>query len=317
MRARHWLKRALANGERIDLVHQLKPLALRYPSPAIGLGAPVLVGPLAGSVETPQGFEGETSGEPWYVKLRRLDRLRIRHDPLLRRTYESAAVVIGVAPYVRDVLGDLKLREFALESETGIAELPDEVSRDPGARPFRLLFVGRIVRAKGVRDLVRALAQVKDLDVVLDVVGQGNDLDACRAEAARLGVAKRITFHGGLPRERVDAFYAAANAFVFPSFREPSGNVVLEAMSWGLPMVVADRGGPAFVVGLEAGMRVFVDTPEQFARDIAGAIRRLVTIPGLAASYGAAARELTEREHLWPAKIERVLSLYERVAAGR
>ncbi len=61
-------------------------LALRYPSPATGLGAPVVVGPLAGSLETPPGFEGETSGEPWYVKLRRLDRFRIRHDPLLRRT---------------------------------------------------------------------------------------------------------------------------------------------------------------------------------------------------------------------------------------
>ena len=79
---------------------------------------------------------------------RRVDRFRIRHDPLLRRTYESAAVVIGVAPYVRDVLGDLELRQFALESETGIPDLPPAVARDPSAKPFRLLFVGRVVAQK-------------------------------------------------------------------------------------------------------------------------------------------------------------------------
>ena len=82
---------------------------------------PLVVGPLAGSLTTPLGFKQEGSSEPWYVKLRALDLVRIRHDPLLRRTYESAAVVIGVAPYVREILGDLELQDFVLESETGIA----------------------------------------------------------------------------------------------------------------------------------------------------------------------------------------------------
>jgi glycosyltransferase involved in cell wall biosynthesis len=316
-RARRWLRRALANGERIDLVHQLAPLALRYPTPAAGLRIPVVVGPLAGSLETPPGFAGETSGEPWYVKLRRLDRFRIRHDPLLRRTYESAAVVIGVAPYVRDVLDDLELREFVLESETGIPELPPPIVRDFAARPFRLLFVGRVVRPKGVRDLVRGLSRVQDLDVVLDVVGRGKDLENCRAEATRLGVGDRVHFHGRLPRQEVDGFYERAHAFVFPSFREPSGNVILEAMSWGLPMVVADRGGPAHAVADGAGIRVPVETPDQFAEAIADAIRHLVASPQLARVYGDTARRLTERDHLWPAKIDRMAVLYERVIAGR
>jgi glycosyltransferase involved in cell wall biosynthesis len=318
MRARRWLKQAITDGARFDLAHQLAPLALRYPSPAAGLGLPVVVGPLAGSLTTPRMFEQETSGEPWFIKLRRLDRFRLRHDPLLRGTYESAAVVIGVAPYVREILGELEMQEFVVESETGIPELPPAPSRDFASRPFRLLYVGRVVRPKGVRDIIRALGQIPDLDVILDVVGVGNDLDACRTEAARLGVADRVQFHGRLQREAVDEYYAAAHAFVFPSFREPSGNVVLEAMSWGLPMIVADRGGPAHAVGSDAGIRVSVETPEQFARDIARAIRSLVTNPQLAHSHGEAARRITARDHLWPAKIDRMVSLYGTVieAAG-
>lgn len=313
LRARRWLKRALASGERIDLVHQVAPLALRYPSPAAGLAVPLIVGPLAGSLATPEPFAREASGDPWFVKLRRFDQCRFRHDPLLRRTYESASVLIGVAPYVREVLRDLRLRDFAIESETGVPELPESAPRDFSERPLRLLYVGRVVRTKGVRDAVRAMALARDVDAVLDVVGAGSDLDACVAEAETLGVGGRVRFHGRKPRAEVDPFYRNAHAFVFPSFREPSGNVVLEAMSWGLPMIVADRGGPAFSVQPECGVRVAVDDPESFARGLAAAIRELAADPERARRQGASSRRLVEEEHLWPAKIRRMLEIYRRV----
>lgn len=316
LKARRWLKRAVAAGESFDLVHQVAPLALRYPSPAAGLPIPLIVGPLAGSLTTPDSFAAETAGDPWFVKLRRFDQCRFRHDPFLRRTYESAATLIGVAPYVRDILGDLKVRDFALENETGVPELPAFPERDFAARPFRLLYVGRIVRTKGVRDAVRAMTHLADLDVRFDVVGAGNDLDACRAEAASLGVGDRVTFHGRKSRSEVDPFYRDAHAFLFPSFREPSGNVVLEAMSWGLPMIVADRGGPAYAVNDMVGVRVPVRTPAEFARGLADAVRALVAHPELAARQSRAARATVETQHLWPAKIERMLALYDRVISG-
>ena len=315
-RARRWLKRAIYRGAGFDLVHQVAPLALRYPSPAAGLGVSLVVGPLAGSLSTPRAFGPELANEPWFIKLRGLDRFRLEHDPLLRHTYNSAAVVIGVAPYVREVLRGVALRQFVLESETGISELPAVPPRKWTARQFRLLYVGRVVRTKGVRDLIRALSRLSDLNVVLDVIGSGNDMERCRAEAARLQISHRVRFLGQMSREDIDGYYASAHAFVFPSFREPSGNVVLEAMSWGLPMIVADCGGPAHVVDRSAGIRVPVEAPEQFANDIATAIRTLVTTPELAASAGKAAREIVARDHLWPAKIARMVSLYERVISA-
>ena len=54
----------------------------------------------------------------------------------------------------------------------------------------------------------------------------------------------------------IDDFYRAADVFVFPSYREPGGNVVFEAMSFGLPLVVGDRGGPGSAVDERSGIRV-------------------------------------------------------------
>jgi len=313
-RARRWIRIALARGERFDLVHQLSPLALRYSSPATGLVAPLIIGPLAGSLVTPRAFRSEFSGEPWYMRLRGLDRLRFRLDPALRRTYREADLLIGVAPYVRETLesAGIPLKRFVTMTEVGLDSLPPAVKRPappPGA--LKLLFVGRVVRSKGVRDAVRAIAKLGDLpDVTLDVVGDGFDLAACRAEAERLGVTDRVVFHGRQPRERVDDFYRAADAFLFPSFREPSGNVVVEAMSWGLPLIVADRGGPGHVVDDASGIRVPVTTPERYAQDLAGAIRRLADHPERHAAMGAAARERIAGLALWTVKIDRLDCLY-------
>ena len=81
MRARRWIRAALARGERFDVAHQPVPLAIRYPSPVAGLGIPFVLGPVGGSLQSPPAFACEEGTNPWYVGLRGLDALRLRHDP--------------------------------------------------------------------------------------------------------------------------------------------------------------------------------------------------------------------------------------------
>lgn len=316
--ARRWIKRRLAEGESFDLAHQISPLALRYPSPAAALGLPLVIGPLGGSLNTPAAFLGEFGSSPWYTKLRNFDNWRLRHDPWLRSSFRSADMLVGVGPYVRDLLGDLVRRGFALMSETGISELPP--TRRPhwtSTRPLRLLFVGRVIRSKGVRDAIRALAKTRDLGAIrLDIIGDGDDMPACKKEAQELGLEDRVIFHGRLSRKDVDPFYEQAHIFIFPSFREPSGNAVIEAMSYGLPVIVADRGGPGFVAEEGCGIRVPVIEPIQFATDIAAAIRKLAADLGARMSIGLAAREKMRRDFLWNAKVDRLMRLYEELLCG-
>jgi hypothetical protein len=53
---RRWIKHVLAKGQSFDLIHQLSPLALRYPSPAANFDIPYILGPWGGSLPTPLGF---------------------------------------------------------------------------------------------------------------------------------------------------------------------------------------------------------------------------------------------------------------------
>jgi glycosyltransferase involved in cell wall biosynthesis len=318
VRSRRWVRQRLRSGESFDLVHQISPLALRYPSPAVGLGIPLVIGPLGGSLDDPKSFHSELKNAPWYTKLRLLDEWRLLHDPILRRSFASADCLICVAPYVKTLLGDLPSGIVEFISETGVLQLPGERTlKQEKAGPLRLLFVGRVIRTKGVRDAIRAISKLTDLELSFDVVGGGDDLLACQTEAQSLGVAHRVTFHGRIPRKEVDKFYAAADIFLFPSFREPSGNAVIEAMSHGLAIIVADRGGPGFVVDDGCGIRVPVTEPEEFATQIAGAVRRLALNPDLVSAMRTGARAKVKSQFLWDAKIARLGLLYDRVLANR
>jgi glycosyltransferase involved in cell wall biosynthesis len=314
-RARKWVQRALARGERFDLAHQPVPVALRYPSPVAGLGIPFVLGPVGGSLQSPPGFQAEEGTTPWYVRLRAMDQLRLRRDPLLRRTYEDASCVLGIAPYVKDLLAETPVQRFEVMSETGIERLPEPVDRTGRPGDVRLLFVGRIVRTKGSRDAIRALALVPDLPVVLDVVGDGFDRAACESLAAELGLAERVRFHGWLPRAQIDTIYRSADIFFFPSYREPGGNVAFEAMGHGLPLIVSDLGGPGNVVDETCGIRVHPVSPDQYARDLSVALTSLVNDPGLRQRLGEGARERAAEFGLWDSKVGQMESIFAEVLA--
>jgi glycosyltransferase involved in cell wall biosynthesis len=314
MGARRWTRSALARGERFDICYQPVPVAMRYPSPVAGLGVPLAIGPLGGSLPSPVAFRREESATPWYVRMRALDQLRLRRDPLLRHTYQTAACVLGIAPYVRDLLASMPLRRFEVMSETGIERLPPEACRTTG-HGLRLLFVGRIVRTKGARDAIRALALARDLPAVIDIVGDGPDRRQCESLARRAGLGSRVRFHGWLPRAAVDKFYRLADVFIFPSYREPGGNVIFEAMSHGLPLIVSDIGGPGSIVNSGTGIRIHPFSPGQYAQDLSGAIRILAVDYRMREGLGRAARSRVAELGLWEAKVRHLERILTEVAA--
>ena len=313
-KVKRWIAAAVNTGQRFDIAHQLMPQAARYASPLRHFDIPYIIGPLGGALDTPAAFQAEAASAPLFTRLRKLDAFRFRNDPWLRESYIRAACVLGVAPYVRDVLIDVPLKRFEPVLELGIDDVEPEKRRYQVPGRLRLLHVARAVRTKGLRDAVRALAQLKDLpDVTLTSAGAGEELEVCRAEADRLGIAGRVRFLGKVSRKEVEHLYATHDVFCFPSFREPAGGVLYEAMRHGLPVITADRGGPSWIVNDGCGIRIPVTAPQEFAAEIASAVRRLAVSPSLRNRLGTKARSKVFLEGRWASKAARLVHLYKDV----
>lgn len=317
---RTFMRTAIRKGERFDIAHQIMPLPPRYPSPFRGLNVPYVMGPVGGALATPDGFQAELGRSPWYTRLRQLDALRLRRDPWLRATYSNADLVLGVAPYVADILAPVPIKRFEVELELGIdpisiTDLPLRAPRQ--GETLQLLHVGRGIRTKGLREVVRALPALADIDLHLTSAGGGAEIDLVRAEAQTLGIADRITFEGQVSRARVDQLYSTSEIFVFPSFREPTGGVLYEAMLAGLPIITAAYGGPDYIVGDNTGLRLPVTTSRNMSEDLTKAIRSLANSPAKRAAMGQAARAHVLEVGPWPKKAKRLVRYYQEAIADR
>ena len=118
----------------------------------------------------------------------------------------------------------------------------DEIRKEYGAQGTTYLYVGRLVRGKGIDDLLVAYGRLTDLDRSLLVAGDGVDEPALRALVRELGL-RNVRFLGFVDHQELPRVFAAADALVFPTYRDKFGLVVEEAMASGLPIISSDAAG--------------------------------------------------------------------------
>ncbi len=123
----------------------------------------------------------------------------------------------------------------------------------------RIVFIGRLVHAKGVQDLIGAFARVTPdfPDVSLTIVGDGPYLHVLMAQAASLGIANEVEFIGALDQDGIRSVLHHAALFVNPSHSEGLPRSVLEAGAAGTPVIATDVGGTREILtGSEFGTLV-------------------------------------------------------------
>jgi UDP-glucose:(heptosyl)LPS alpha-1,3-glucosyltransferase len=173
-----------------------------------------------------------------------------------------------------------------------------------------LLFVGDFYR-KGLLTVLDALAAMKTPNARLLVVGRG-EIEAFRALAAARGVAERVQFVGFQPD--VVPYFAASDAFVFPTRYEPFGMVITEAMAAGLPVVTTRAAGAAEVITPGVDGEVVADPDD--AAGMAARLDALLADPARRSAMGAAARATALKVN-WDYVAAETLKVYEDLLTSR
>lgn len=201
---------------------------------------------------------------PLYLHLIQRIESRILYDAAIRMT-EGFALADRYPTLANSILStvtlELPLEQFRRRSDTCMQ------------MPARLIYVGSLVRRKGVDVTMRALAQLvaQGFDLEFHIVGDGPEQARLEQLCTRLGLGERIKFHGYVPNSpAVLDLYYRSDVFVLHSYSEGFPRVIYEAMSQSLPVIAARVGGiPIILEDEETALLVEPGDEQSLARGIA------------------------------------------------
>jgi glycosyltransferase involved in cell wall biosynthesis len=236
-------KRTKETIKQFDLMHLAavwQPLSIGVRRAAVMAGCPYIM-ELHGSLD------------PWSRRYKRWKKLLFywlveRHNIRLAAgiSYTSQMELQGSSPHARTgqevciIPNGMSFAQWDRDAEGAVQW---RASLGISTNTFLYLSVGRLHYKKGLDLVVRALAPLRGRNWRLAFVG--NDEDGTKAKLIRLasdfGLTDQVSFHSTVPESQLPAIYSAGDLFVLPSYHENFGNVVLEALACGCPVLISDQ----------------------------------------------------------------------------
>jgi teichuronic acid biosynthesis glycosyltransferase TuaC len=258
---------------------------------------------------------GRALGVPVMIKARGMEfERRSGNPPIRRQLLESglaAQRLLAVSGSMKRTMAAIGLPAGKISVHHGAVDTGLFRPGDRAAARARLgisgpllLAVGNLIPEKAHWLAIEALARIEGATLI--IIGEGPERAALLARAQKLGVAERLRLPGSLPHVLLPAFYTAADVTIHPSLVEGFGNVRLESLACGTPLVTTAVGDAGLIVDREAAGRIVEGDP----RAIAEAVMDLLADPAPTAAVRASVLDFS-----WARQAEE-LEGHLRAAAG-
>lgn len=309
----HKLKKRISQNE-FDLIHRISPVSPTLPSLIAKKSTiPFILGPLNGSLPWPQQFTDAIKKEREFI-------VHIRNAykflPYYKSSFQNASRILVAFEHVKKDVPQSEHHKFVKYNELGVDTnlyQPSSLKKDKSQCDF--LFVGRLVPYKGANVVINAFVKSKLLRDKhrLIIVGDGpekaflqklindNDLQDC------------VELLGWKTQTEVAKIMQASDVFVFPTIREVGGNVIIEALSAGLPCVVPDYGGPSELVNPNIGIKIPLSDKAEFENQYVAAMESLAQNTELREELSKAARLEAVNNHDWSIRGKKTIQIYNDV----
>ncbi len=224
-------------------------------------------------------------------------------DPIARRVWQEAVAVTAVSEFVRGLA--VAAYDRSVEKILNGIDLSGRPGKPALAgSPPHLLFIGRFNPQKNLLFLIDSLAQLRDLDWTITIIGDGPQMLAVRERLAATELQERARVTGWLTTSEVHVILRAADVLLMPSSVEGMPVAAVEALKFGLAIVGSAIPGLHDVSSAENAVRFPVGDAEAFA----SGLRALLTDPARLSAMKAASHQKAREFDL-----DRITSQYETV----
>ena len=314
------LVKKIVEKEKIEIVHHITFNEFRTPGKLYQLSSPFVWGPIGGGQFYNPIFKDAYFSQKDVLKEKFrniINRYYLSFSKDIKAAVKKANVIMIADQSTEKIMPQTRKYVRLLEtgydlSRNGVKRYEESVVIS-GNRPINLLWVGGIWPRKGLKLLIDALHESRFQNYSLSVVGDGQDRKASEKLVQEYGIESKVHFLGNLSYNEVNNLYDNADVFVFTSLRDTSGNVVLEAMSHGLPVIAINHHGVGEIVTDETGIRINPVSYASVKHGFTEAIELYAQNPELMKKHGLAGRKRLEEYYSWEHNAKILQNIYEKI----
>lgn len=303
----------LRRSEPIGLVHQMNPVFAGLSLALLGCGLPLVLGTFVArwpDEASPRGVgarlrHAAVGAARWSIGL-----MQQAPASALLMTTPAAAKRIAVPVWSRR-------RMFTVRHgiDTALFRPDPDWMAQLRRMPPSILFYSQVDRRKGVLVLIEAFGIVaKAIPACrMTIVGRGDHVAEATQAIAALGLGDRISLVGPVDRAQAPELFRAHGVYCLPSYGEPYGTTVLEAMACARPVVVTNAGGLPYMVPDGGAVRVPVGDP----RALAAALIEVLRSPGKQVAMGEANLGFIREHCAWDKVVDDLEAIYAQLLQDR
>lgn len=297
--------------ENFDVVHALNMAGYREPGFLYKLNKPLVWGPVGGFQLSPWCLLPSTGvyGTLYYGSrnLINLWQMHLKRTP--RQMARKADSIIAATQDNHDVIARLWHIESTIIPEAGLSTNPSGIVVTRCDSKLKLCWSGQHTPAKTLNILLDALAMTcNKQDLELHVIGQGRCTRLWQKQAEALHL-DNIIWHGWVERTEALKIMSGCHVFCITSVTDLTSTVLLEALSFGLPIITLDLFGFSNVVTDACGIKIPVQSKSQVVRDMAAAIDKMAEDESLRMRMAQAALDRAQ-DFTWEEKAKQISQLY-------
>ena len=254
-----WVKHS---GIRFDVIHHVTMNDYRIPSELYkAKGAKVIWGPMGGAQVTPRPLKVYEKNQ-LVASFREFVNKSCSWNPFYKKALRSYYKIYCINNETQKQISRIVGKDVPLMPELALRDEYRNLPIQKGNNDIlKIVFVGRLIGKKGIAFLVDALSLMPtDMNWELLIFGDGDDHALIEKQIADSGIGKNVKLMGNRPLNQIAEAYQQADVFVLPSLRETSGNVLLEAMAYAVPIVAFDTSFCRLLKEVDCG--VFVNTDQ-------------------------------------------------------
>ena len=305
----------------ISLCHHVSIADFRCVGYLWKTGKPFIYGPVGGAQEIPSCLMPYSKGHEKSEWFRSMMNRLCPALPGYRKALHYAAAVYSsndeTTACLRAKMNTTDQSKLMQMTELCVDEqyvLQRDSLNKPLGHPVHIIVSGRLIYRKGISLLLDVVRRIQtEQPYVVDIYGEGDQLDGLLRQAQKNGISDLVRFHGKISFEEMQDRYREADIYVLPSLRETTGTAVFEAMANKLPVVSLKQNGVKHIVEPDMGILIDINYREQVLDDFARALKLLIEDPKMRQDMGQSGYEKIKEQYTWTDRARTMNAVYEQI----